>query len=327
MKRTYLIISILALVVVFIRCEENVSPKGNLPVKYAVNFVLRGDTTLQTAYISKLFDVEGFDPSVLSADPAVSGAKVYLKYSDSETKYFLRDTIDNNSNSSFGTPVKYYYLKNFKPQFNKQIQMFAEMPNGDLLNSSSKTPVGLVFDNTKSLSYIPGPLLGRDTTYASIYWNGIGLDVVKAKRVKIVYYYRESNGEKTRHEKLVPIKYSTDGKTESIDYYNMTFQNEVKIERKLLTKALRDISEGNSSKGRFSLAYLEVEVLSFDENLTKYYSTNLFYDFGFTVRNYPSDISNIKGGLGFFGSYVSSKKLLKFDSQYALTEFGYLTEK
>jgi Domain of unknown function (DUF4249) len=328
MKRSVLLFLLLFALVLFISCEENVSPKGELPEKYAVNFVLRGDTTLQTAYLSKLFDVEGFDPSTFSTDPAVSGATIYLKYSDSDTKYYLRDTTDNSSlNTAYSTPAKYYYTKNFSPKINKQIELFVELSNGDKLTSSSKTPVGLVFDNTKSLSYIPGPLLGRDTSYASIYWNNIGLDVVKAKRVKIVYYYRELSGEKTRHEKLVPIRYSTDGKNESVDYYNFSFQNEVKLERKLLTKALKDISEGYTAKGRFSLAYLEVEVLSFDENLTKYFSTNLFYDFGFTVRNYPSDITNINGGLGFFGSYVSAKKTLKFDSQYALNEFGYLTEK
>ncbi|OGU65659.1 MAG: hypothetical protein A2499_08475 [Stygiobacter sp. RIFOXYC12_FULL_38_8] len=328
MKRTAILILLLFAIVILVSCEENVSPKGELPEKYAINFILRGDTTFQIAYLSKLYDVEGYDPSTLKTDPAVSGAIIYLKYSDSNEKYYLRDTLDNsNINTAYNTPAKYYYIKNFKPQFGKQIQLQAELPNTNKLSSSSTTPTGLVFDNTKSLSYIPGPLLGRDTTYASIYWNGVGLDVVKAKRVKIIYYYRELSGEKTRHEKLVPIKYSTDGITESIVYNDLSFQNELKIQRQLLTKALKEISDGYTSKGRFSLAYLEVEVLSFDENLTKYYSTNLFYDFGFTVRNYPSDLTNINGGLGFFGSYVSAKKILKFDSQYALNEFGYLTEK
>ena len=328
MKRTAILILLLFAIVLLVSCEENVSPKGELPEKYAINFVLRGDTTFQIAYLSELYDVEGSDPSTLKTDPAVSGAAIYLKYSDLDEKYYLRDTIDsNNINSAYNTPAKYYYIKNFKPQFGKQIQLYAQMPSGGKLSSSSTTPAGLVFDNSKSLSYIPGPLLGRDTSYASIYWNGVGLDVVKAKRVKIIYYYRELSGEKTRHEKLVPLNYSTDGITESISYNDYSFQNELKIQRKLLTKALKEISEGNTAKGRFSLVYLEVDVLSFDENLTKYYSTNLFYDFGFTVRNYPSDLTNINGGLGFFGAYVSAKKILKFDSQYALNEFGYLTEK
>ncbi len=327
MKKVFLLTAVFMLYIFLVSCEENVSPKGILPEKYSVNFILRGDTTIQTAYISKLFDVKGFDPSVLSVDPAVSGAKVYIKYSDSDIKYFFRDTIDTKNNTVYGTPAKYYYVKNFKPQFNKRIQLNVELPNGSKLSSTSSTPAALVFDNSKSISYIPGPLLGRDTSYASIYWNGIGLDVVKAKRVKIVYFYKELSGEKTRHEKLVPIRTSLNGKTESLDYYNLSFQNELKIERKLLTKALKEISDGNPSKGRFSLAYLEVDILAFDENLTKYFSTNLYYDFGFTVRNFPSDVTNIIGGLGFFGTYVSSKKQLKFDTQYALNEFGYLIEK
>ncbi|MFA7418380.1 MAG: hypothetical protein WCZ90_01745 [Melioribacteraceae bacterium] len=328
MKRLIILLTIFVAVISMSSCEENVSPKGNLPEKYAVNFIVRGDTSLQVAYVSKLYDVEGFDPLTLTTDPAVTGATVYLKYSDSDTKYFLRDTVDNdNLNSTYNSPAKYYYTKNFKPQYNKQIELYVKLPNGTEISSTSKTPVGLIFDQYKSISYIPGPVAQRDTNYASIYWDNIGLDIVKAKRVKIVYYYRELSGEKTRHEKTVPLSVSTDQGKEVYDYYSMAFQNELKIDRKLLTKALQEISAGNTSKARFSLAYLEVEVLTFDENLTKYFSTNLFYDFGFTVRNYPSDLTNISGGLGFFGSYMSVKKILKFDTQYALKEFGYLIEK
>jgi hypothetical protein len=326
-KKSIVVISLLIYALI-ISCEENISPKGELPIKYSVNFVLRGDATTQTAYISKLYDVTGFDPSTLDTDPAAAGANVYLKYSDSETRYYLRDTVDyNNLNPSYNTPAKYYFISNFTPISNKQITLFAQMQDGTQLTASSKTPLNLSFDNYKSLSYIPGPLIGRDTTYASIYWDNIGQDVVKARRVKIVYYYRELTGEKTRHEKQVPLKIDNSSGKEIAVYTDFSFQNELKIPRKFLTKALREISEGNSSKGRFSLLNLEVEILSFDENLTKYYSTSLFYDFGFTVRSYPSDLTNINGGLGFFASYLSAKKYLKFDQQYALNEFGYLIEK
>lgn len=320
--KIFLLLSIT--VVLFISCEENVSPKGDLPNKYALNFVLRGDTSYQTLYISKVFDVDGFDPATLSTDPAVQGATVYLKYSDSDTKYYLKDTTDlQNLNTAYNTPAKFYYINNFIPIANKEIQITAQLPDGTILKSTSKTPTSLKFDDYESISYIPGSLVGRDTVYASVYWDNVPLDVVKAKRVKIVYFYTGLDGVKTKYVKNVPLK--VDG--ENVDYNYFSFQNEVKIERKLLTKALQEISEGNSAKGRFSIAYLEVEVLTFDNNLTKYFSTNLFYDFGFTVRNYPADLTNIDGGLGYYGSYLSAIKILKFDSQWTKTTFGYLTEK
>jgi len=72
--------------------------------------------------------------------------------------------------------------------------------------------------------------------------------------------------------------------------------------------------------------FLSFLIYSFDENLSRYYSANLFFDFGFTVRNFPGDVTNIEGGYGFFGAYSYTKRIIKFDQQYLLSTFGYLRE-
>lgn len=70
----------------------------------------------------------------------------------------------------------------------------------------------------------------------------------------------------------------------------------------------------------------QVEILLFDENLTKHYSSKQYFDYGFTIRNFLADIINFEGGLGFFASFSQTKRVIKFDDNYLLKKFGYLPE-
>lgn len=312
----------------FASCEDDISPLGDLPDKYAVNLILRGDTTLQTAYISRLYAAENFDPYSNEIDPAVEGAKVSLKYAGSETEYFFSDTVDNGKiNSRYGTPAKYYYLKNFTPQFGKELELKVVLPDGQTMTSKTKVPQSILFDLDNTTPFIPGPLIGRDTVNVTVAWKSSSLEFLKASKVKIVYFHKELSGEKIRHEKEVQLSISVDGADIVENYIDITFNSYLKINRKLLEEALEEISEGDGAKGRYSVAPLEIDVFFFDDNLTRFYSAGLFFDFGFTVRNYPGDLSNINNGLGFFASYVHANKIIKFETQYLLNRFGYLTEK
>jgi len=328
MKRLLLTIFSVITVLINYSCEENISPVGDLPVKYDVNLILRGDTTLQTAYVSKLYGVDGFNPYSNTEDPAVTGALVWLKYSDSNTKYYFRDTIDlQNINTRYNTPAKYYYIKNFRPVFGKEVELNISLPDGQKLSSKTKIPDGIYFDEEKTLPYIPGPLIGRDTSNMNVVWVS-SLSLVKAQRVTLPYYYRDLNGVKNKFKVNIPINVSslTAGNNFS-DYINTSFKNELSIDRKLFEQVLQNISAGDPAKGRYSIAPLEIEIFLYDENLTSYFSSDLFFDYGFTIRNFPSDITNINGGLGFYASYSYVKRIIKFDPQYLLKKFGYLSEK
>lgn len=328
MKKFFAHLSAIILFALFVSCEEDISPIGDLPDKYAVNLVLRGDTTLQTAYISRLYAVENFDPYSNKVDPAVEGAKVSLKYTGSNTEYVFNDTIDNdNINSRYGTPAKYYYLKNFTPQFGKELELKVVLPDGQTITSKTKVPQSILFDLDNTTPFIPGPLVGRDTVNVTVAWKNSSLELLKASKVKIVYFHKELSGEKIRHEKEVPLSLVVEGRDTVKNYIDITFNSYLKINRKLLEKALEEISEGDAAKARYSIAPLEIDVFFFDDNLTRFYSAGLFFDFGFTVRNYPGDLSNINGGLGFFASYIHANKIIKFETQYLLNRFGYLAEK
>ena len=59
-----------------------------------------------------------------------------------------------------------------------------------------------------------------------------------------------------------------------------------------------------------------MDLLIFDEYLSSYYSSIQLGVSGFTIRIDDPDFSNIKGGLGIFGSYVRTKYTLRFSSPY-----------
>jgi hypothetical protein len=328
MKKWIKITSLLLCAVVISSCEENVSPKGELPEIYSVNMIMRSDTTLQTASVSKAYDVEGFNPSELNVDPAISGAKVTLKYPDTGKEYFYRDTVDNDQiNQRFGTPSRYLYLKNFNVRYGKDLELNVKTPNGKHLSSKTRIPEMFTINSEYTTPFIPGPFLNQDTANINVTLNNTPAELLKMYKVKLVYFYREPDGTKTRHEVIIPAdKIIVNGDT-TYNYVGSSFRNEFKISRRLLEQVLLDISKGNNSKGRFSIAPLVIDIYLLDENLTRYFSAGLFFDFGFTIRNFPGSMSNITGGLGFFGSYTYSRLPIRFEDQYLLNRFGYLREK
>jgi hypothetical protein len=326
MKKIIPISLIFISVLLFYSCDENVSPKGELPDEYVINLIIRTDTSFQTATVTRVYDVDGFDPLELKTDPSVSGAKISLKYSDSNIEYFYRDTVDNSKlNSRFGVPSKYYYLKNLPIVYGKEIEMKAVIPGGKVISAKTKIPEKFVITSEGTTPFIPGPLIGRDTANISVAWNNAATDYVKMGKATLVYFYKEVDGSKTRYEKKVPMSIIISGSDTS--YSTSSFRNDLKINRTILRNVLSEISAGNSAKGRYSIAPLEIEIFVMDENLTRYFSAGLLYDFGFTIRNIPSPISNMNGGLGFMGSYAHSKIAIRFEDQYLLNTFGYLRER
>jgi len=325
MRKAKYYLLVLALVSITISCEENFSPKGELQNKYSINFILRSDTTIQMAYLSKTYDVQGFDPNSLSSDPAVDGAVISLKYSDSPKLYILRDTVDHsNINTRYNTSAKYYYIKNFKPVFGKQLELNVALPDGEKLSSVTNVPDGIYFDEGKTIPFLPGPFIGNDTVYINVVWKNSNSNIAKSVRAYFNYYHKELSGDTVAFVKKVPVAMGIVGSDTSYTFSKNVFENKVQIPRKLLDIALRQISSGDSKKGRYIIGALNVEIIVLDDNLSRYFSSDLFFNYGFTVRNFPADFTDIIGGFGFFGSYSYTKRVIQFDPRYLLDTYGYL---
>ena len=330
MKKIFFSYLIIVCLITTLSCDENLSPKGELQQKYSVNLILRGDTTFQSAYLSRLYDVEGFDPNTLSEDPAVTGAGISIKYSDIGTSFYFRDTLDNNNlNPRYNSPSKYSYLKSFRPAYNSEIELNVALPGGQKLTSKTRVPAKINFDEAKTtnLIYIP-PLVvyNYDSVYLHVYWKNENPYLFKAKKIYFNYYHKDEAGNKTFFVKQIPITSRQEGNLSVVDYNEISLKDELHIERKLVEQALREISNGDNKKALYYVGPIQIEILLFDENLSIYYILKLYFDYGFTIRNFPSDMTNIEGGLGFFASYSQTKRVIKFDDNYLLKKFGYLPE-
>jgi hypothetical protein len=168
-------------------------------------------------------------------------------------------------------------------------------------------------------------MINYDSIYINVFWNNSSLDQLKAKKVVIGYFHKNQDGNKTWYIKHVPI--ASNQETQSgLDYNELSFRNETHIERKLIEQALLEIAGSDTKKSSYYIAPLKISIFSLDDNLTKFYRSNLYYDYGFSIRNYPGDYSNVNGGLGFFASYSEVTKMVKFDEKYLKNKFGYATD-
>jgi len=90
----------------------------------------------------------------------------------------------------------------------------------------------------------------------------------------------------------------------------------------VIEKALLEISEGDPVKSDYTInEYVYVEVLSFDNNLTRYYSSTQTLD-NLSISVDENDYTNINGGFGIFASMMKDTYRLKFFSQF-ITTLGY----
>ena len=124
--------------------------------------------------------------------------------------------------------------------FGKEVELNVTLPDGQKLFSKTKIPEGTFFNEEKTLPYIPGPLIGRDTSNMNVVWES-SLSLAKAQKVTLPYYYKDLNGVKTKHKVNIPINVTSSTiNNNPSDYINTSFKNELLIDRKLFERILQN---------------------------------------------------------------------------------------
>lgn len=301
----------------FISCEENFNPNGELREIYSVNCILRCDTSYQMLTISKAYQIEGTNPLNYNEDPTIKGAEVKIYYDDKVIVF--RDTsILRTDTSRYKYNIYYYYAKNFKPEENKEYFIDVLLPNGRRLTSVTRTPETLEFiKQTSSLLITNEPV-----QQLSYFWKITNNDVVYVPRLTF-YYYKTINGNKIKYKKQIPLRYEKRGDNYVEVYPKPDKHPYVFYDMAVVRKAFEDISKGDPYKGNYSIVsgtYFELLVL--DANLSAYYSTSNSAYGEFSVKIDETDFSNIKNGLGIFGSYIHQEIRVSFAEDF-VNSFGY----
>jgi hypothetical protein len=189
------------------------------------------------------------------------------------------------------------------------------LPNGRRLKSSTKTAGRVSFLDSSTIT------IWREIELINILWtsSAVGSNYFLPK-FKIIYYKKEGN-QNTRHEKEVPLRYENNLPVP----FTTSKMPLVSVDLNTISRALEEISEGDSDKESYSISlHPEFVVAAFDDVLSKYFSTSTQSFSSLTVTLDENEYSNIQGGYGIFGSFTSTQyQELKFGRDY-INSFGYL---
>jgi len=200
----------------------------------------------------------------------------------------------------------------------KVLEIEALLPSGKRLRSSTVTPNDISFTNQN-----PNVIPPVDNNFLTFRWQSQSTYTFYDIRI-LVTYYKSENGTNVKYEKEIPIAYNTQYGMDQPVYPLAARQNVVSYPMDVVTKFIESISEGDNNKSNY---YVEikpkVEVLVMDEALSRYYSSTSQSLNDLTVRLDENDYTNIDGGFGIFGTYISKQyTTISFIASY-LQSFGY----
>ncbi|MBZ0179265.1 MAG: DUF4249 domain-containing protein [Melioribacteraceae bacterium] len=316
------IISLLIIIFfIVVSCVENVDPAADFREQYALNCVIRGDSTLQIARLFKSYPLNQLEDG---SDPFLTGAEIRLwddpRYNDKV--YFFRDTlIERDDTARYNTPIRAYYIDDFKPRAEQFIEIEAILSDGKRLYSSTKTPSHLEFEIDY---FIPPSEPGKQ--YIAFEWIFTEGERIVEPKLTLHYTKRDDNGVEHLFKKSLPTALSDEhGFIEEV-YPKPTFEDHMYFYLDAIGNAIEDISKDDPQKNNYRILYAEASFLVYDKNLSSYYasSQNLLDDY--TIRIDDIDFNNIEGGMGLFGSFVRQDFRIEFRTNY-ITSFGYLPGK
>lgn len=321
MKNILNFISVVILTIFVCSCDEDFSPKSDYQEQYVLTCILRGDSSTQVATLSKLYEVDGYDPSTNTTDPAVLGASIHIL--SGQKYYIMRDsTIPRTGTSRYNTPIHFYYVDSLKPQLNEEFLIYAFLPSGKMLSSSAKTVESTKFYFLGSTATIP--VTSNDYVFVKYYTISGQTNFTNTyfmPRLDIEYSKIE-NGVLKKYYKEVPQYYlESDG--EYIPYYPKGSNREYYVfENDAVDRAMQEISGDDPNKEDYIINKAIFHLVIPDENLAAYYAANNTYDESFSIKLDAPQFSNIDGGFGIFGCFTETTYEISIGNAY-IREFGY----
>ena len=294
-KNIFFIISIVSLY--FISCDESFNPFTDFKQDYGVACILRSDTTLQLLSLTKSYPnnlAAGSIPKFLFE----KNADVRIWYQDSV--YRLMDTsiysLENQDT------LKYYFSKNFKIDFLKDIELEILLNTGKRLKAYSKTPGEILFKNTSEVLIPP-----VNKSVVQLYWSVQSLQYYYLPRLR-AKCERIVNGTKEVFYKELPVRYETiNGELKPI-FPKPSKNLSVAYQVDAINKFLLDYSNSLAVPSEVTIhQILDLQVITFDAEVSRYISVSNNSSNNLSIRFDEGDYSNISGGLGIFGSQVNSK--------------------
>ena len=308
----------------FISCDDQVNPKTDFKEVYALNCIIKGDTSYQIATISRSYDVSGYNPMINTTDPFIAGATVKVFYNDSV--FVFRDTsVARTNDPRYTTPIHFYYNTKLRPEYTKPIAIQAVLPDGKVLTAQTQTySLNLFYFSSASTVIPPEGLFSNAIQFSWGYLSQTNTNkaINYYAPELIISYAKIVNGARVEMQKKVPTHYSND----QLPLYPPVQANinSMSFENAAIDKAMAEISEGDADKQNYIIEKATFRLFVLDKNLSIYYAAQKTFLDEFSIRFNEPDFTNIDGGLGIFGTYNVRQMDLKIKDAYILS-FGYRT--
>lgn len=328
MMKKILLFVFVALTAFLTSCNDNLSPKTEFEEEYVLYCVLNADTTFQTAYLSRTYQVEGYSGAENTTDPVIEGANVKITINGTIVYDFSEATAPRTDTSRYTTPVKYYALNNYKPADGQKIEITATLANGKVLKSSSQVPpVSYVYYETSTMNYDPSVDDGTDVKGIKFAWRFLSFIYNQsvnyfAPRLELVYYKADNPSQKYRVK--IPYYFIPKDASWSPVYPSVSTQTNATFFGESIERVLNSISEGDAQKNNYIIDKAEFTLLLLDKYLAAFLASESTFNDEFSMRIDASDFTNVDGGLGMFGVFASKKTKIKISKWYIET-FGYQT--
>ena len=311
-------------------CDTDFNINAPYQDVYDLNCILRNDTSIQYATISKNYFTEnGAAPPSNTIAPNTKGAKIQIFNNDSV--FVMRDTTVELTNSGTSVQVDCYYVRNLVLKPGGIISIEAALPDGQILKSTKQIPV--CYTDPSALTF-PQSYYTKDhkktyvrfPTYSWIFGrdNELIKDILSSPQLEIDYEENEG-GTYVNRKTLVPLTYGyyTDnsGFILSPDL-DLSFNYTASTSIATVDRMMQEISGSDPFKNNYIITRVVFTITTMDPELTKYYYAYKVWVNSFTVKLRPTDYSNIEGGKGVFGIYFEYSNSLVIDKDY-ISSFGY----
>lgn len=315
MKKFILIL--LTAIALFVSCEEEVSIKADFTEQYILNCILSADTTFQTAYLSKSFDVPGYGADTYDGDPFIEDAQIVL-FDGHETHFFHQAAIDSLPGFNFNFPITYYYLDDYQPQPRSEVAIRAELPNGEVLTSNQR----IVEYKFTYLPFFRAAFPPRDTSVHDLRFNSYNYFEPFYFIPKMVIPYENTEDGLGIRNVEVPLDYVLKNNIQKPIYPGIMKTVDFSYKRKILDMVMKNLSEGDNLKARYKVYASRMSMLMLNDNLAAYYSAQNYINDNFSIVVSKPEYSNIEGGRGIFGSYSNVTGKVTITAEY-IQSFGY----
>ena len=287
-----------------------------------MNCILRNYYPVQYAIISKnVYTENGAPPAQNNIDQNIRGANIKIFYNDSV--FIMRDTTIQLADSGNIVQVNCYYLENLSIQPGKIINIEADIPDGQILRSTTQVEKISYNFHPSFPQYYGGYPVVPEYAWSFSDNNGSNNNIISNPELEINYEKYEGGTyiEKKTHVPLsyYPYLYREMLLSPGVEF---SFNNYCYTSVENVNKTMQDISGDDPNKSNYKITKVLFNVTSLDADLSRYYSAYKVYLGSFTIKLRQTDYSNIEGGKGIFGVVYKFSRPLSVDGTY-IQSFGY----